>query len=169
MHGVAMSSSVPRHRSAGAHRTRALRPVAWALVGAIAAIWLAAIAGCTTTRAHALPGGAAGVAIDCSGATLTWTHCFRQAGASCPQGYDIVQRSGKGGGHIVGGDLFQLVGDAADHRRLLIRCHPASSPTATHGDPAGRDPGAASLRTSSESSRGIQAARVSAAAGSLLR
>lgn len=83
-----------------------------------------AFAGCTTTRPVKLLLDQPGLAVDCSGATLTWSHCFRKAGEICPHGYGIFKRTGKGGGRVVGGDFLTLVGDQAQHRRLLIQCYP---------------------------------------------
>lgn len=85
-----------------------------------------ALASCASTRPAKLPGGQHGLVVDCSGPSLSWTHCFQKAGQACPRGYDIAKRSEKGGGRIVSGDLFDLLGDKVQHRRLLIQCKDAS-------------------------------------------
>lgn len=109
--------------------------------GAISAALLV-LPGCTTTRPQKLPGGGAGLIVDCSGASLTWTHCFREAGEKCPHGYEIVKRGSKGGGgRLVSGDFLQVFGNKADHRKLLIRCKAADSadaPATADGAPSPR-------------------------------
>lgn len=98
------------------------------------------LAGCTTTRPVKLLLDQPGLAVDCSGATLTWSHCYRKAGEICPHGYSIFRQTSKGDGHVVGGDFLTIVGDKADHRRLLIQCYPpGGAPAATsaaHGSTA---------------------------------
>lgn len=113
-------------------------------LGATLALALAALqallAGCTTTRPVKLLLDQPGLAVDCSGATLTWSHCYRKAGEICPHGYSVFRQTNKGGGRVVGGDFLTLVGDKAQHRRLLIQCYPpGGAPAAAldaHGAPA---------------------------------
>ncbi len=97
---------------------------AGALLGLVVAALPAMLAGCTTTRPVTLLLDQPGLAVDCSGATLTWSHCYRKAGEDCPHGYSIFKQTGKGGSHVVGGDFLTMVGDQAQHRRLLIQCYP---------------------------------------------
>lgn len=82
----------------------------------------AALASCATWKPAKLPGGQAGYTVDCSGPSLSWAHCFQRAGRACPHGYAIAKRSERGGSRIVSGDLFDLVGDKVQHRRMLIAC-----------------------------------------------
>lgn len=69
--------------------------------------------------------------IDCSGASLTWSHCFRKAGETCPLGYTILENSYKHGDRIVAGDVLQLAGNSAQHRRMLIDCKAPGKPDAS--------------------------------------
>ncbi|HEU4856880.1 MAG TPA: hypothetical protein VFS86_06215 [Rhodanobacteraceae bacterium] len=92
------------------------------LAGCVLALAGAALASCATWKPAKLPGGQAGYTIDCSGPSLSWAHCFQRAGRACPHGYTIAKRSERGGSRIVSGDLFDLVGDKVQHRRMLIGC-----------------------------------------------
>lgn len=69
--------------------------------------------------------------IDCSGASLTWSHCYRKAGQTCPLGYKILENSYKHGDRVVTGDVLQLAGNSAQHRRLLIDCKAPGQPDAS--------------------------------------
>lgn len=66
--------------------------------------------------------------IDCSGASLTWSHCYRKAGETCPLGYKILENSYKHGDRVVTGDVLQLAGNSAQHRRMLIDCKAPGKP-----------------------------------------
>lgn len=81
-----------------------------------------ALAACTTVRPASLPQAQHGYIVDCTGANLTWSHCYRKASVLCPRGYAIAQKSENDGGHIVAGDLYDLVGAKVRHRRLKIQC-----------------------------------------------
>lgn len=97
-----------------------------------------AVAGCATCKpTRVVAGQQPGYAIDCSGPSLSWAHCFQKAGRACPHGYAIGKRSEKGGGHIVSGDFFDLVGDKVQHRRMQIRCKDAATAAA---QPAASEP-----------------------------
>lgn len=102
--------------------------VAHLMFGALLALSIAALptllAGCTTSRPVKLLLEQPGLAVDCSGATLTWSHCYRKAGEICPHGYSVFKQTRKGSGRVVGGDFLTVVGDQAQHRRLLIQCYP---------------------------------------------
>jgi hypothetical protein len=66
--------------------------------------------------------------VDCSGASLSWSHCYQKAGRVCPQGYKVTQKPYKhGGGRVVGGDFLQLLGNSAQHRRMLITCRDSAT------------------------------------------
>jgi hypothetical protein len=108
----------------GGLRARGGHVAPGALLGLAAAALLPLFAGCTTTRPVKLLLEQPGIAVDCSGATLTWSHCYRKAGKICPYGYSVFKQTSKGGGHVAGGDFLTLVGDKAQHRRLLIQCYP---------------------------------------------
>lgn len=89
------------------------------------------LAGCATWKpTKPVAGQPQGYAIDCSGPSLSWAHCFQKASRACPHGYAIGKRSEKGGGHIVSGDFFDLVGDKVQHRRMEIRCRDAAAAAA---------------------------------------
>lgn len=88
---------------------------------ALAAAGLA-LGGCATARPAERAAGEFGYVIDCSGASLSWSHCYRKAGETCPRGYAVVAKPYKHNERIVGGDFYQLVGAGANHRRMLIRC-----------------------------------------------
>lgn len=106
-------------------------------------------AACTTTREIVLP--VSGInsrayVIDCSGASLTWSHCYRKAGETCPLGYAILENSYKHGDRIVAGDVLQLAGNSAMHRRMVVDCRlpgeapPAQSDNAHPGDAEANGP-----------------------------
>lgn len=83
------------------------------------------LAACTTTKEIVLP--VSGInsrvyIVDCSGASLTWSHCYRKAGETCPLGYKVLDNSYKHGDGIVAGDVLQLAGNNALHRRMVIDC-----------------------------------------------
>lgn len=93
-----------------------------------------ALSGCATWKpTKPVAGQPQGYAIDCSGPSLSWAHCFQKAGRACPHGYDIGKRSEHGGGHIVSGDFFDLVGDKVQHRRMEIRCKDGAAAPVTAG------------------------------------
>lgn len=106
------------------------------------------LAACTTSRPIVLP--VSGIdsrvyVIDCSGASLTWSHCYRKAGQTCPLGYKILDNSRKHGDRVVAGDVLQLAGNSAQHRRLLIDCKAPGKPDASampsdSANPADTDP-----------------------------
>lgn len=60
--------------------------------------------------------------VACSGANLSWSHCYRKAGRVCPHGYAIVQKPYKRDERIAAGDALQLLGASGNHRRMLIAC-----------------------------------------------
>lgn len=106
------------------------------------------LAGCTTARQIVLP--VSGInsrvyIVDCSGASLTWSHCYRKAGEICPLGYATLENSYKHGDRVVAGDTLQLLGNSAQHRRMLIDCRapgkagqpPAQSDAEHPGDAGG--------------------------------
>lgn len=96
-------------------------------------------AACSTTHAVMLPQTPHAFVISCSGANLSWSHCYRKAGQACPHGYSVVQKPYKHDERIAAGDALQLLGDSGNHRRMLIACRPASAP------PTGGDIGSALL------------------------
>lgn len=102
--------------------------------------WVAgslALSGCATWKpTKPVAGQPPSYAIDCSGPSLSWAHCFQKAGRACPHGYAIATRSEHGGGHVVSGDFFDLVGDKVQHRRMLIRCKGAASTPIDGNEPA---------------------------------
>lgn len=102
--------------------------------------WVAgslALAGCATWKpAKPVAGQPQGYAIDCSGPSLSWAHCFQKAGRACPHGYAIAKRSERGGGHVVSGDFFDLVGDKVQHRRMEIRCKDGTAASVVGSEPA---------------------------------
>lgn len=113
--------------------------VALGALAALAATALPALlGGCTTTRPVKLLLDQPGLAVDCSGASLSWMHCYRKAGEVCPYGYSIFKRTTKGGNHVVGGDFLTVVGDKPQHRRLLIQCYPPGGAPAAVGGARGR-------------------------------
>lgn len=71
--------------------------------------------------------------VACSGANLSWSHCYRKAGRVCPHGYAIVQKPYKRDERIAAGDFLQLLGDSGNHRRMLIMCRIAGDTPATAG------------------------------------
>ncbi|HEX7325273.1 MAG TPA: hypothetical protein VF292_07955 [Rhodanobacteraceae bacterium] len=86
-------------------------------------------AACTTAKPVLVPARTGrAFAIDCSGANLTWAHCYRKAGEACPLGYKVTQKPYRHGEGVVPGDFLQLIGDGADHRRMLIMCRKAPQP-----------------------------------------
>lgn len=98
------------------------------LAGAALAAAVLMVPGCATTRVKPLPDGQHGLVVDCSGASLTWSHCYRKAGEVCPLGYTIDKASRTGGGRLALGDVFVLVGAKPVHRRLLIDCKEGAVP-----------------------------------------
>lgn len=112
-----------------------------ALLVAVLAICSVLLAACTTSRQIVLP--VSGInsrvfVIDCSGASLTWSHCYRKAGETCPLGYAILENSYKHGDRVVAGDTLQLIGNSAQRRRMLIDCRApgkAGRPPAQSDDP----------------------------------
>lgn len=112
------------------------RPVACRIRAALAGVALAScgllLSACTTTRAVVLPMNPHAWVIDCSGANLSWSHCYSEAGHVCPTGYKVTQKPWKHDEHVVAGDLLQFVGDSADHRRMLIECRAAAMRVPPH-------------------------------------
>ena len=100
------------------------------LTGAAFVLAVLLVSGCATTRVKALPNGQPGLLVDCSGDSLSWSHCYQKAGEVCPHGYAIIKRTDKHHGRFVAGDLFYLVGARPRHRELLIRCKALADPLA---------------------------------------
>lgn len=95
------------------------------LAGGLLTAACALLSACTTAREVVLPItliGQRAYSIDCSGANISWSHCYQKAGKVCPQGYLILQKPYQHGEHVVPGDVFQLAGASSDHRRMLIEC-----------------------------------------------
>lgn len=102
---------------------------------AVLALWGLLLAGCTTARPTVPNDTVPRVyVVDCSGASLSWSHCYQKAGRVCPHGYKVTQKPYKhGSGRVVGGDFLQLLGNSAQHRRMLITCR---DPALDAPDPA---------------------------------
>lgn len=123
-----------------AHRWRFARCIG---AGACLAIGSALVAGCTTAKPVVVSNHPHAFAIDCSGASLTWSHCYQKAGKACPKGYIVAQKPYKHDERITAGDVLQLFGNSAAHRRMLIECRDPNvhlpepviaTPSATHHD-----------------------------------
>lgn len=89
---------------------------------ALAACMAAVLGGCTTAKPVIVSNHPHAFAIDCSGASLTWSHCYQKAGKACPEGYTVTQKPYKHNERIAAGDFLQLLGNSAAHRRMLIEC-----------------------------------------------
>lgn len=119
-----MRAGTKRWRGTVRRRARVL------VYGAVLAAAGLGLSSCATWKPQRLNNGQPGYRVDCSGPSLTWSHCYQKAGRACPHGYTIVEKSGKSRGHVVTGDLFNLAGDDVTHRRLLIHCATADDPAA---------------------------------------
>lgn len=117
-------------------------------VGASLAAGSVLLAGCTTAKPVVVSNHPHAFAIDCSGASLTWSHCYQKAGKACPEGYIVAQKPYKHGERITAGDVLQLFGNSAAHRRMLIECRDPNvhlpepdsvAPSATHNDATAND------------------------------
>lgn len=106
------------------------------------------LAGCTTAKPVVVSNHPHAFAIDCSGASLTWSHCYQKAGKACPEGYIVAQKPYKHGERITAGDVLQLFGNSAAHRRMLIECRDPNvhlpepglaTPATTHHDDQATD------------------------------
>lgn len=110
------------------------RHAACAAPVAMLALWGLLLAGCTTAKPVVRDAVPRVYVVDCSGASLSWSHCYQKAGRVCPQGYKVTQKPYKhGGGRVVGGDFLQLLGNSAQHRKMLITCR---DPATDAPDPA---------------------------------
>ena len=110
------------------------RHVTCAAPVAVLALWGLLLAGCTTAKPVVRDAVPRVYVVDCSGASLSWSHCYQKAGRVCPQGYKVTQKPYKhGGGRVVGGDFLQLLGNSAQHRKMLITCR---DPATDAPDPA---------------------------------
>jgi hypothetical protein len=80
---------------------------------------------CAVSKPIRTPDGDEGYMINCSGAALTWGECFEKAGQLCGEaGYEILDRSGEGGGSMISGNQFGLYGGRVVDRSMVIRCKP---------------------------------------------
>lgn len=90
-----------------------------------------ALGACATSRPAERAAGEFGHVIDCSGANLSWSHCYRKAGETCTRGYAVIAKPYKRNQRIVAGDFYQLVGAGSNHRRMLIECRNEPGETVT--------------------------------------
>ena len=81
------------------------------------------LVGCATASKIYLPSGEQGYSVTCSGAALTWGHCFEKAGELCgAKGYTVITRSDEQGS-VVGGGQYGVYGGSTINRNMLIRCN----------------------------------------------
>lgn len=101
---------------------RGWRVTEFAIAGLVLAAACTLTTGCSSAHVKKMPDGRPGLAIDCSGASLSWAACYERAGMACPRGYRIEKQVKKAGNDFVSGDLLTLFGNKSLHRSLLIRC-----------------------------------------------
>ncbi|TAN08258.1 MAG: hypothetical protein EPN38_03690 [Rhodanobacteraceae bacterium] len=90
-------------------------------------------ASCTTVKPVQAASHPRTYVVDCSGASLSWSHCYLKAGRACPHGYTVKQKPYQHGERITAGDFLQLLGNSGSHRRMLIEC---KEPASDAPDPA---------------------------------
>ena len=92
------------------------------LLGFATAFASLTMSGCAVSRQVVMPSGQHGYTINCSGAAMTWANCYEKAGDTCPQGYDVAEKSDEHGGPVVAANRYGLFGAPVMDRTMLIQC-----------------------------------------------
>lgn len=80
------------------------------------------LASCAVSKSVVMPSGQHGYTVNCSGAALSWADCYQKAGETCPQGYDVADKSDEHGGPVVAANRYGLFGAPVMDRTMLIQC-----------------------------------------------
>jgi len=99
-----------------------MKGIAGVLFGVAVTAGGLSLSACAVSNQVVMPSGQHGYTINCSGAAMTWAACYQKAGETCPQGYDVADKSDEHGGPVVAANRYGLFGAPVMDRTMLIQC-----------------------------------------------
>jgi hypothetical protein len=86
-------------------------------------IFCVVLTGCATATTINGPDGQQAQLIECNGAMLTISSCFKKANDVCPAGYALLQNSESQGSPVTTFGAYGLYSASPTYRQIIVRCN----------------------------------------------